>query len=274
MNDFEKKYYEHESFWSEGAVADPFNLQRIKETEILIPEPVSSLLDVGCGNGVFTNYVAEVRKSLKVVGFDRSEEALKYIRTEKMLGDITNIPVADNEFDCVTCLEVIEHLPIPAFSTALSELARVAKDYVIISVPYKEDYRFAMTECPHCKTTFNREMHLNWFDDKRMETLFNEDNLKFIKSFTTVKHRLPLGYGVIEKYRLWKHNVHEFTSPICPVCGYEKADFNALPTQSIETGSGKISSKQQLKNALKKVWPKGKERPGFWIIALYQKNKI
>ncbi len=55
MNEFEKKYYEDESFWSDGMVTDESNIKRIKSTIELIPKDVKSLLDVGCGNGVFLN---------------------------------------------------------------------------------------------------------------------------------------------------------------------------------------------------------------------------
>jgi ubiquinone/menaquinone biosynthesis C-methylase UbiE len=271
MSDFEKKYYESEAFWVEEALSDSFNTTRVKETAAFIPTDVSTLLDVGCGNGIFTNYLADLRKDIKVVGFDRSLEALKYIKTEKMHGDITSISADDNSFDCITCLEVIEHLPVPTYIAALNELARVSKKYVIVSVPYREKRKFGLTECPHCKTIFNREMHLNWFDDEKIQNLFNR-KLTFLKSFTTVNTRLPLGYDIIERYRLLKHNIHEFTSPICPVCGYEKNDFQTGTTTRVKNIETQISTKQKIKNAIKKIWPKGKERPGFWIIALYQKN--
>jgi len=272
MNDFEKKYYENEAFWVEEALSDNLNAARVKETAAFIPADVKTLLDVGCGNGIFTNYVAELRKDIKVVGFDRSEEALKYIKTDKMLGDITHIPVANNAYDCITCLEVIEHLPIPTYKKALQELARVTKKYAIISVPYKEKRGFSMTECPHCKTIFNREMHLNWFDDEKMKTLFKGTDLEFVHFFTTVKHRSPLGYSIIENYHLRNHNVHEFTSPICPVCGYEKENFQTATTMRIRNGAQQKSTKQKIKNFVKRFWPLGKEEPGFWIIALYQKT--
>jgi ubiquinone/menaquinone biosynthesis C-methylase UbiE len=272
MSEFERKYYENEAFWVEEALSDSLNTIRVKETAAFIPQDVTSLLDVGCGNGIFTNLVAAQRPNIKVVGFDRSEEALKYIKTDKLQGDITNIPAADNTFDCITCLEVIEHLPLPTYKKAMEEIARVTKKYAIISVPYKEKQGFGMTQCPHCKTIFNREMHLNWFDDNTMQTLFKNTALTFVKSFTTVNNRPPLGYSIIEKYHLSNHNVKEFTSPICPVCGYEKPEFETATTQRVKSDNKNKPLKQRIKDAVKKVWPKGKEVPGFWIIALYEKK--
>ncbi len=57
MNGFERQYYEAEVFWEGDAVGDDNNISRIKETAALIPASVTSLADIGCGNGVFVNYL-------------------------------------------------------------------------------------------------------------------------------------------------------------------------------------------------------------------------
>src|SRR5262249_19523896 len=52
-------------------------------------------------------------------------------------GDATKLHFADRSFAVVTMLEVLEH--IPDTNKALSEVCRVARDFVIFSVPSKED---------------------------------------------------------------------------------------------------------------------------------------
>ena len=52
---FEKEYYESPEFWAEGMVSDESNLARIDETIAMIPQDAHSLLDIGCGNGIFPN---------------------------------------------------------------------------------------------------------------------------------------------------------------------------------------------------------------------------
>ncbi len=180
MSDFEKEYYEAGRFWEGEAVQDENNIRRIKETESMIPPDTASLADIGCGNGVFVNYLKEKLPNLNLLAIDRSKTALKFVKTESKEGDIADIPLPDKSYDCVSCLEVIEHLPVGVYKKALSELARISKKYVIISVPYDENLEKNHTQCPQCKSLFNADLHLRNYSDKKMEHLLEELNFECI----------------------------------------------------------------------------------------------
>jgi len=62
LNDFEKAYYEHAGFWNGDMVQDDANRRRIELTAAMVPGEAGSLLDAGCGNGVFVNYLSGTRK--------------------------------------------------------------------------------------------------------------------------------------------------------------------------------------------------------------------
>ncbi len=119
---FEKEYYESPEFWADGMITDNSNRIRVNETIDMIPADVHSLLDVGCGYGVFPNSLSKIRAAIKVTATDRSREALKCVHTEKFESDISNIPVESGSFDCVTCLQVIE------FATGEATVVIVAGD--------------------------------------------------------------------------------------------------------------------------------------------------
>jgi len=100
----------------------------------------STVLDVGIGNGALVNMLHQSNNFDRVVGIDIKRnnflELLDGIEFNIM--NILDLKFSDNEFDTVICMEVLEHLEIKDFYTGLSELRRVAKDFLIVTVPYEE----------------------------------------------------------------------------------------------------------------------------------------
>jgi len=86
------------------------------------------VLDVGCGTGYGTAYLAETAKS--IVGIDYSASALKWARThypgvDFRLMDAVRPQFPDNSFDLIVSNENFEHLPNQA--THAGELARLLR---------------------------------------------------------------------------------------------------------------------------------------------------
>ena len=274
MSDFEREYYEEESFWEGDILQDEANSERIRFTSKLIPGEVKTIADIGCGNGVFVNYLKENIPALDIMAIDRSHTALKYVKTEKKQGDIAAIPLADKSIDCATCLEVIEHLPVAVFEKALDELARISREYVIISVPYQERLEEKYNQCPSCSTIFNYDLHLRNFDDERMKGLLNGRNFSHVESHHLGVSTFYKGHYTFRKM-FYSEQFRQWKSPICPLCGYkeEKRDSgNTMPQQVLSTGTNKGKRRViSLLTALPKaVWPK--EKRYYWVIALYKRT--
>lgn len=99
-----------------------------------------SLLDAGCGEGFVAESLLRAMPTLSITGFDPYEPAIKAARLRNprcsfQIADIYNIPFDDSSFDVVCCIEVLEHLHDAP--RALSELARVARRAVVLSVPHE-----------------------------------------------------------------------------------------------------------------------------------------
>ena len=118
-----------------GAV-EPYQLEVRRDLTALLPEDVSNILDVGCGNGYIANALAG---RYSVVGVDISTAALRHLKVPGCLASVAQLPCADHAFDLVIASEVIEHLPPDEFDAALREIERVSKRYIITSVPFAED---------------------------------------------------------------------------------------------------------------------------------------
>ena len=269
MSTFERQYYESETFWQGNMLQDPANRQRIISTSSLIPADTKSLADIGCGNGVFINYLSEQKPGLLLTGVDRSRNALKYVRATTVEAEIENLPFENGSFDCVTCLEVIEHLPVPIYRKSLQELTRIARKSIIISVPYAEKLEESYTRCPSCKTVFNKEIHVRSFQDNDMQDLLSE----FGFTCESTQKLNP-----VEKY--WGHRLfrklfypEQFTrweSPICPLCGYEEDQDKTIEAGGPGNGSTVVSKRKfisYLTSLPKMFWPK--QVNYYWILARY-----
>jgi SAM-dependent methyltransferase len=96
----------------------------------LAPRPDLRWLDVGCGNGAFTEMLIERCAPRAAHGIDPSEAQLAFARTRPALrvaefraGDAMALPFADDTFDAAVMPLVIFFVPQPARGVA--EMARV-----------------------------------------------------------------------------------------------------------------------------------------------------
>ncbi len=271
MNQFEKEYYEYDGFWNDEEKSLKNNDEKIEITLSYINKDVNTVLDAACGNGIFTNILQKQRPSIKVVGFDRSEQALKYVKTENFLANIDSIPLENNSFDCVIAHDVIEHLPVITYEKSLIELTRIAKKYIIIGVPYKEKIKENVTQCPVCSSIFNYEMHLRSFDDFKLKTLFTEYGFENIGLESCHKQTYYYGQHLYTKY--FHPNIYfKFRSPICPICGYKNKELEVtgmnenVDEKRIQKKSGVV------KSAIRSLWPKYSF--DYEVVALYKKNGV
>lgn len=96
----------------------------------MAPKPGLAWVDVGCGNGAFTQLIAERHAPSRIDGVDPSEPQLAYARTRPgvamaafHLGDAMALPFPDRSFDVAVMALVIFFVPEPA--KGVSEMVRV-----------------------------------------------------------------------------------------------------------------------------------------------------
>jgi len=100
--------------------------------------PAGSTLDIGCAFG----FVVEVERELGLdaAGVDVSQYALDHAalgaRGHVSYGNLLHrLPFGSGSFDCISLFETLEHLPPDAVPRALKEVRRIARGYVIATIP-------------------------------------------------------------------------------------------------------------------------------------------
>ena len=108
-----------------------------------IPPDARSLLDVGCNVGEFLAECRGKRPDLRLAGVDVNRDAVAKARAALPGVEIerttaTMLPFAGGSFDCVTCIEVLEHIPEGQREAALREIGRVLRPggSLILRVPH------------------------------------------------------------------------------------------------------------------------------------------
>ncbi len=108
-----------------------------------LPATASRVLEVGCGEGRQLTAIGDRFPNAALVGLDLPDVALEdawsAVPVQMVQASALDLPFADNTFDLVLAIEVLEHLPDPA--QAMREIVRVASDAVVISVPWEPVWR-------------------------------------------------------------------------------------------------------------------------------------
>lgn len=145
-----------------------------------------SLLDVGSGRGVFLFPLLREFPALEVTSIDILPHRVELLEClaiggisnlHPVGGDICAADIPDKSFDVVTVLEVLEHIPDTA--SAVRNAVRLARNYVIVSVPSKPD---------------DNPEHIHLFSAADLERHFIEAGCRKVKFMSVTGHHVMIAY--------------------------------------------------------------------------------
>ena len=94
------------------------------------------LLEVGCGDGMFTKEIAKRRKDFSIVGIDISLQSVKLAKRESLpnvdyvVCDLNHLPIVSRAFDTVIAINVLHHVG----SRTLESISNVLKTNGIVFI--------------------------------------------------------------------------------------------------------------------------------------------
>jgi 2-polyprenyl-3-methyl-5-hydroxy-6-metoxy-1,4-benzoquinol methylase len=170
------------------------------------------VLDIGCGNGSLSNYIAQ--QGYEVIGVEESESGVKiaqqsYTDCQFMAASIYDFPCQqlENSFDIIISTEVIEHLQYP------KELAKIAKrclkdsGTLILTTPYHgylKNLALAITgKLDNHFTALWDGGHIKFFSVKTLSMLLTEEG------FSDLQFKFAGRYPLLWKSMLVSSKVHK-----------------------------------------------------------------
>ncbi len=121
----DKKHYGFDRYGFEGRFVSYY-----WQLKTVLSRKPQSVLEIGVGDKVFGDFIKN-NTAVAYTSVDIAED-LK----PDVIGSILKLPFPEKSFDIVCAFEVLEHLPFEEFDRAIGELSRVAREYVIVSVPH------------------------------------------------------------------------------------------------------------------------------------------
>ena len=131
------QYFESAKYRVPGdPVLAAYALPKLDFIERVVRLEQSSVLDVGCGNGVFTLYLRDRCRS--VTGVDFSENMLSENPCRTLTqADVAALPFASHSFDVTFEANVLHHVDDPR--QVVSEMARTSRRWVVLIGPNRNN---------------------------------------------------------------------------------------------------------------------------------------
>lgn len=101
-------------------------------------EDINSILDLGCGEGTTTFYIAKKFPMIQVIGIDFSKNGIELAQKHYNLKNLRffhdlNSSLLLNKYDLISAFEVLEH--VDDWRSLLARMAKASNKYLLLSFP-------------------------------------------------------------------------------------------------------------------------------------------
>ena len=160
----------------------------------------SRVLELGCGVGIFTKLLAKKVKNGIIEAVDLSEKSVAVAKNELKdrnnihfdVADVVKYQPKNSDFDMITLMDVIEHIPLDYHAELFTNLAEIAteKTNILINIPNPQYIGYVRINHPESLQVIDQEVEL----------------------FTLMQHleKNGLELAYFEKYGIWEQDDYHF----------------------------------------------------------------
>ncbi|MBU4538795.1 MAG: class I SAM-dependent methyltransferase [Weeksellaceae bacterium] len=160
----------------------------------------SKVLELGCGVGIFTKLLAKKVTNGIIEAVDLSEKSIAVAQQELKhkkniyfdVADVVKYQPKNSDFEMITLMDVIEHIPLEHHEELFGNLAQIAteKTNILINIPNPQYIGYARINHPESLQVIDQEVEL----------------------FTIMKHLEKHGLELVyfEKYGIWEEEDYHF----------------------------------------------------------------
>ena len=160
----------------------------------------SRVLELGCGVGIFTKLLAKKVKNGIIEAVDLSEKSVAVAKNELKdrnnihfdVADVVKYQPKNSDFDMITLMDVIEHIPLEHHAELFTNLAEIAteKTNILINIPNPQYIGYVRINHPESLQVIDQEVEL----------------------FTLMQHleKNGLELAYFEKYGIWEQDDYHF----------------------------------------------------------------
>jgi len=130
-------------------------MERLNDRKELVKYAFGKCLDLGTSDA----YPFNGKLPDNFIGIDIKPKTERVIKHDLKQG----IPFKDKSFDCVTVFELFEHIPPEKREFLISEIKRVCRHRVVISVPSKDPINWNSD----LDQPYPHQFHLDWLFDEQ-----------------------------------------------------------------------------------------------------------
>lgn len=163
-------------------------------------KPDSKILELGCGVGIFTRLLAKNIYVGLIEAVDLSEKSVaiaeKELKNKKNIhfkvADVVQYQPKNSDFDFITLMDVIEHIPLDQHDELFGNLAQICteKTRIVINIPNPQYIDYTRINNPESLQVIDQEVHL----------------FPLLQNFE--KHNLEIIF--FEKYSIWEEEDYHF----------------------------------------------------------------